>query len=243
MNNRWWEFYLVRYFVGTVFGTLISLFLYSKKFSGFYDLNVSLKDFSNAHIIFFGLIGLAYCYLASAPILVLHATRSSLFSKKSYFFPALLSGLAIIAALIFYFTLREKLNWIVLALIFSLQITIITLSLRKETSNTTTSSNESNLFVFYRSLIGTRANAVLNTSNGSPTTIEAAKITEYKESYKHLREHGNAFTIVLMEFILAVILYYMDNIQQVVISMIVWAIPSSFVWFIGTYLENKISKI
>lgn len=234
LNNRWWEFYLVRYFVGTVFGTLVTLYLYSNNtaFSKFYKLQVSLKDFTSSHIILFGLLGLAFCYIASTPILVLHATRSSIFKPHKFNKKPTIIGIIvlILVTVALYWVTKNNLEWFFLIFIFLVQVILLVLALYK-----------GNILDFYVKLINKRA-ASSSTIVSIPTTNPEV-IKEYTESYRHLREHGNAFSIVLMEFIFGIILYFMKDIQEVVVTMIIWIIPSSFVWFIGSYLESKINKI
>jgi hypothetical protein len=89
-NTRWWESYLVRYFLGFIVGAICVGVLASE--TGFLvaagDLLAS-KTASNSQsmivipskpdwtaiVIALGFLGLGYCYLASAPITVMHAGR------------------------------------------------------------------------------------------------------------------------------------------------------------------------
>lgn len=179
-NVRWWEFYLVRYFVGTVCGTLIVLFLVLDKGSTVHQLITnqvpSVKDapqggihWEATHLWVYGLIGLAYCYIASGPILFLHTMRG-IFGGKGP-------------------------------------------------------------FTFYQDLSKQRAKR-----------SDSKQMKEYVESYKHLREHGNAFFIVLCELILGFILYK-GNSWIIAIIGFLWILLPVTAWFIGTYLEKKLSDI
>lgn len=90
-DSRWWEFYFVRYFVGTALGAIIILFLAasdSPTFSNHGALAEVLKSFKpdkfeSGYLWLLAIVGLAYCYLASSPVLVLHATRGSLFHVRT----------------------------------------------------------------------------------------------------------------------------------------------------------------
>lgn len=75
-SSRWWEFYAVRYALGTVIGGVIFFFLCSTN-----PVLQQLIFGANVHtlnapiLILLGAYGLAFCYFASAPVLVLHTTR------------------------------------------------------------------------------------------------------------------------------------------------------------------------
>src|SRR5215831_12478580 len=86
MHGRWWEGYLVRYLLGTPIGGLCVLAIANKVLetlpdylryrselthaitSGSFTLNASAA-------IALGFLSLVYCYVASAPITIIHATR------------------------------------------------------------------------------------------------------------------------------------------------------------------------
>jgi hypothetical protein len=63
------------------------------------------------------------------------------------------------------------------------------------------------------------------------------EVAEYIESYRHLREHGNAFLIILMEVILAAALYAANTTVRFFLLVIIWIVPAAFIWTIGTWLE------
>ena len=80
--TRWWESYLVRYFMPSIAGMIFVIWLYQ---SGSLPKNPQLaelisqgvSDFGASHLILWILFGSFYCYLASYPILVFHATRAA----------------------------------------------------------------------------------------------------------------------------------------------------------------------
>lgn len=79
MNGRWWEYYLLRYLVGTVVGAVLVAFLNWHSTSPFFGRLEPLVDLSDSAFLGVGLLaalGFAFCYIASLPILVLHATRA-----------------------------------------------------------------------------------------------------------------------------------------------------------------------
>ena len=74
--SQWWEFYLVRYLLGTMVGSFISFLLFehfsgflSEKLKGILDLTKTYNQ------LFFLGVGFVFCYISSAPILVMHACR------------------------------------------------------------------------------------------------------------------------------------------------------------------------
>lgn len=233
-QGRWWEFYFVRYFVGTVFGTVLIIFLANHPSSGIKKLIsqsiqfTSLKDINGMNVWIFLLIGLAFCYLASAPVLVLHSFRGSLFFlskarlckyKERWIQKLILSSPIIIISI---YTLRRiSLNWqnnseyyfYLFSSIIIAQIALILIDIWYGTVNS-----------YYTSLCSNRS-------------VKTATNNEIVESYKHLREHGNAFMIILMEFILGVVLYNISNISVLIFVVITWIFPATLVWFCGTSLE------
>lgn len=92
MDKRWWEFYALRYALGTVIGVFILLYLFintdiATRF-GLEKLAFLIpkdpKDLSFTHLVILGVCGLAYCYLSSAPMLVFHALRVNVFNSSSH---------------------------------------------------------------------------------------------------------------------------------------------------------------
>ena len=176
--HRWWEFYLVRYFVGTVVGTIIVLILVFGEGSSIKNiiknidvLQVGINNFQMVHLWLYAFLGLAYCYIASGPILFLHAIRGIVFSKNNH-----------------------------------------------------------NIYEYYKQLAEDRAKREKND-----------QVKEYVESYKHLREHGNAFFIVFMEIFLGVLLFFLPKVA-IICLIIGWVLLAMSVWFIGTNLERKLNE-
>lgn len=80
MNTRWWESYLVRYFVGFIVGiACVSLITHELCIAAdaatFFRTNGVNKPDWSAIVFLVALAGLGYCYIASTPITVLHAGR------------------------------------------------------------------------------------------------------------------------------------------------------------------------
>lgn len=242
-DNRWWEFYFVRYFVGTAIGAIVVLVLAVSKSpmsanqGGVAAILTSLKStsFDSGHIAALTTIGLAFCYIASAPILVLHATRGSLLKRRSTFDKKIvwMFSLTVLSATAY----QSHALWVALetrghplasqdfyagtiflflvSLIFLGQLFLLRLSIF---------GKEECAFKYYDSLAAKRANV-------------GGVGEEYIESYRHLREHGNAFFIVLLELLLGAALYYSPVPWAIVIML--WIFPAAGVWFFSTRLESR----
>jgi hypothetical protein len=250
-SGKWWEFYFVRYFVGTVMGFGIILFLNFSDLSSlkgllFPQVN-SIKELSSIQSILIGSVGLAVCYIASAPILFLHAFRGDLLLHKNdeqtsdwkftYFWRVVVS---IITSSVICFFLYKCLygvffptdkfpdaNFYVLFAVITilwLQVYIIIQAIFNKFS---VSAN------YYMTLAQLRSN---REEGGS-------KYDEYIESYKHLREHGNAFFILFLELLFGATLALIETPVHGAILVMIWTLPGVFVWFWGNVLESKLSKI
>ncbi|WP_132648461.1 hypothetical protein [Rubrivivax gelatinosus] len=242
-DNRWWEFYFVRYFVGTALGAIVVLFLASANspvFASQGELATILKTlkpekFESGYIAVLATVGLAFCYVASAPILVLHAVRGSLLRVRSSanwkliaFLSAAVIAISGAQGYVLWLALRIKGNpWVsqdfyagtvflfLVSVIFVGQLVLLWLAM---------SGREQHAFEYYDQLVQRRASA----SNAG---------NEYVESYRHLREHGNAFFIALLELLLGAALFY-SPVPWAIILML-WIFPAAGVWFFGTFLESR----
>jgi len=196
-SSRWWEFYFVRYFVGTAVGFVIVVFLLFEPNSPLSGSNpffkeITIKDLTAANVLLLSGIGLAFCYISSAPILVFHALRSAYeYSEQQRLRSTTFLGpmVAIISSLfvIVMFPLCKSKSFIgdlggVFAWMFVLVVVAIQMCLYCKVLY-----GGKAVDAFYCCLTKCRAKAG-NADN------------EYIESYQHLREHGNAFLILIFEF-------------------------------------------
>lgn len=190
-----WDYYYLRYFLGTIVGAglLVALWVADPRVlpSFGHALPPAPDQWTHlaAVIAALGTAGLAYCYIASAPILLLHGFRFRL-PQKERWWPWCLFRFTLIAAV-------GLLGWTALhwgktppsslrngpyglwlyapyGVIVLLQIAGVSLG-RLDTVRR-----------LYNQLAHARA-------------IDEQWVAGYVESYKHLREHGNAFLIILME--------------------------------------------
>jgi hypothetical protein len=233
-NMRWWEFYAVRYAMGTVIGGVL--------FFGLAKLVPSLSPIINDGKLEIELLpllaayGLTFCYLASAPILVLHAARFAISPTFKLSRSIVIFFVVPIAISITFLAFSPfhgvELFWLTLAVLVA-SFTILGQFVLVHTFV----SKNSTLYDFYKALADTRATSQ----------------TDIIESYRHLREHGNSFAIVLCEILLAGLLYaiiyaaggasptsgYVESYAAGL--LLLWILPASLVWLAGTLIERRFS--
>ncbi|WP_314925491.1 hypothetical protein [Aeromonas piscicola] len=236
-QEQWWSFYLVRYAQGTVFGAIIVFFLFSQ--------NIALKpllfipnygnNFGISHLILLGIYGLAYCYISSAPILVLHAARALLFKEKRTNKTSksctviILITLTGVAAILIYMVCDERIETYALfaALLYLFIISMQFYALIKIKSNWTDIINYYNVVTKARG-----CNA------------------EYVESYRHIREHANSFMIIIFQLALAIPIhaftYNLHDVESIIKNIyfifLLWVIPPACIWIFGQGLEYQLIK-
>lgn len=226
-HNGWWETYVIRYLVGTVVGGVLLLFLNTSKLSGLESKLLpgitDLKSLDAGILTVIGVMGFTFCYLASAPILVLHASRAVLFTEFGKVKLWIIVGAVLILSIMSAFLIWANIEWKlivsvgVLALVSMLQIVLLKFSMRGRAVVS---------YEYYEKLAAARAD-------------HTPERQEYKESYRHLREHGNAFFILVLEGFLAVVLLGLPNAGFAFVSLIVWIVPAAAVWWHGTWLEVR----
>lgn len=236
-SNRWWESYLVRYFMPSIAGVATVSWLSS-------IAGNELKD-----ILFFGLLGTElsapvltllvlygnlFCYVASYPILGFHATRVIDHNDSSWR-PTFLDGhllsfgMGIVTLLIA--TLAPKFIGFVAAFVLAALFSIAQLArlfkvmkrkpikgLRADTS----------LAYGYIYAIAKRRGVIeqskLSTTEQPVDGEEFSKeeITEQKttrwqreivDTYRHMREHGNSAFIFFLELVLASLCYLVLSVK------------------------------
>jgi hypothetical protein len=231
-SARWWENYLVRYFVGTVVGAGIVLFLAEQSSGVLQSLSGKffcfLKEGSTRAFIVAGAAGLTYCYVASSPMMILHASRAQLFNldkKRPFSWPfytilaaiILVLGFAGFRSLLFpNMGVAWLLPTVVFLGIFAPQVSLIFLahwagfdSIRR----------------FYLSLGEARSAA-----SGDDRSESA-------ETYRHLREHSNAYAIIILELLFGVVLAHVPDGRWLVAIIVMWVLPAAYCWFVASLLE------
>ena len=243
-DNRWWEFYFVRYFVGTAIGAIVVLFLAtdsSPVFTNQGALATILKllrpeKFESGYIAVLATVGLAFCFIASAPILVFHSVRGSFHQSGSWKNRKVMAWFSI--TLLIVTGLQLAMLWsalsikgnpilspefykgiaftVFVSLLFVVQLFLLWLEMFGQ---------EKHAFEYYENLVKRRASA-------------SAAGNEFIESYRHLREHGNAFFAVLLELLLGAVLFYTPLPWAVILML--WIFPAAVVWLFGTLMESRI---
>jgi len=237
-NGNWWEFYGIRYAQGAVVGAMLIYLLFSQ--------NATLKkvifvpdraaDLSMAHLALLGVYGLAYCYIASAPILIMHAARGLLYKSRLNRMPStgwqyrllfvLVTTLSLLA-IYFTFVNQEFMKLMAVGLFgFLISVQLILIG--------------EIFFLSWDKVIGYYELTVARRND--PMNLE------FVESYKHIREHGNSFLIVLFQFLLAVPIFVLvvlerdaeRSIANFLIIILFWIFPASLIWLFGNKLENHL---
>jgi hypothetical protein len=230
MENRWWENYAVRYFVGTVVGSVAIALLNTQPGSPFLGKLSLLGESKDTPYLGFGLtaaLGLAFCYIASAPVLAVHAMRAHLRISAVSQSPAkttlcLLPTLVGIPFLLG--PLLPTLTAAIVGIVIGLQVGLLLLALITQGEV---------IDAFYRALATHRG--LTNTEKDKAKNSGA----EYVTSYRHLREHGNAFSILLLEGVLAIALFQSGSLPNAGCILLLWSLPAASSWLLATMLESR----
>lgn len=262
--TRWWENYLVRYFLPSVAGMVILRWL---------DVNVKdtignyvpvfllkeWKDFGTAHLIIWLLFGSLYCYISSYPILVFHATRVMDFKDRKgsisniwvspYVHAVVFTALAYIAAWRDFLWLA----FVAVAIFSGLQLVrLYRVYARQELFGFNQGYEASVAYAYLNKLSKRRGVTEEKTKyeDDEGNTVEKidSRLVDLAESYKHLREHGNTAFIFLLELALCPIFFValkhqegMVDFSYVAILIVIWIIPSALVHLLGQHLERRYS--
>jgi hypothetical protein len=242
-ESHWWEFYGVRYAQGTVVGAMIIFFLFNQNeaLKKLLFIPPEPKDFGMSHLILLAVYGLAYCYIASAPILIMHAGRGLLF--KSLTNPNPNSGMlsrilwwlipSFVTTGIYFLNSSsdikmEGLAVFLFSFLLAFQIQILVAIFKTSWDKT---------IGYYSAIVAKR---------------KEHKDSSYIESYKHIREHGNSFLIVAFQFFLAFPIFVFvsqptitsdDSIRHLLIIVFLWVLPASTIWAFGNKLENQLQSM
>jgi len=234
-----WGYYYLRYFVGAIVGAGLLVVLWvgdPEVLSSFqHTLPPAPHEWGHlaAVIAALGTAGLAYCYIASAPILLMHGFRFLLPRAERCWWllrlvPVMATVLLILIAFVWNFgsctpcSLRSaRFGQLLFYGPFGLVVLLQLVVLASPCINLNAVRHR------YGGLARRRASS-------------DAWVGEYVESYRHLREHGNALLIILMEVILAAALYEADTTVRFITVAMIWILPAAFSWFLGTWLEFEL---
>ncbi len=259
-NGRWWDYYLVRYAVGAIVGALCVYGLLDaiggdamKKLlmmpsvsqtqldvlaSACKDANANacvaqlqlyqnLYGFSLPQLILLGIYGLGYCYIASSPGLVAHAVRRQFASNDVSPCNAWFAGikffiyftLACILIPFFVFFFPDSIWAARVTLLVGLFLVIWQIALVcKEYCE------GDKLILFYEQLHRAR----------KYPKIEL-------DSYRHLREHGNALFIVILELVFFAVAMSAFKLfghhPYWPVLLVLWVVPGAAIYFLGHRIE------
>lgn len=234
-KSNWWEGYIIRYSLGTLVGSLICWFLVLNlaETSQIRSFVFSKETVVNYVIVAF--MGLTFCYIASAPMLVLHVSRYQERKKtigrcfdKAVFF-VFFSWLALTGGVLYfcgYFDMeltghQFKLISILGAIVFFLIVVQMGMQPKSE-------DDIVNVFDFYDKL----------------TFLRFYTFSDIMTSYRHMREHGNAYAVLLLELLLGFTLWLALKLHIYLVPMVVvaWVFPAAYSWQVGTNIEKKYIK-
>lgn len=224
-GDRWWEFYFLRYFVGTVVGGSILYYLNGSTTSALHNLIVpsvtAVWDLGTGAIWLLGALGFTYCYIASAPIFVLHVARLGYLRTNWLPWRVWLVGAALLAGIALFDwhgtrSVHDVIATVLFCVCVLLESAAVAFVLWKGEA----------VHIYYCDLASSRA------GSGEP-------IREYVESYRHLREHGNAYLILLFEVVLGIVLSRVRRPSLAIIAVIIWTLPAAINWFVGHILEYR----
>jgi len=233
---RWWEFYAVRYAMSTIVGGVIFYVLCS---------GTPILTPLASHIQYLAAFGLVYCYIASAPILVFHAGRF-LLERPVLPTVGLVSVVAVVVGtLIWWLIPRQQIPCAVDVLFLVAVVASVFVLCLQGLIVWCALWQGDQMWHFYKKLSDRREDA----NKGGVV-----------ESYRHLREHGNSFFIVLLEILLGVVLVVTSAVVGLtptplkpptkiipldsrfvllLLILIVWILPAVLVWLIATQFERK----
>jgi hypothetical protein len=235
-KSRWWDHYYVRYFVGSVFAVPLMLALSKSEALKLLVDAIGNSKLLNATVL--GAAGLAFCYVASAPILLLHATRAHRSNANraraqvgwgtSFFAIGTMALVIALGACIVHGVAKpiENPTWLGFIPFLAVAITQGALILR---------TPKATIVEFYRHLAVERAH--------DPKQELGRKRREYIQSYRDMREHGNALLILVMEGVLTAALLQANNLAILLAMLVLWVMPAAFVWFVATDLEAHLDEV
>jgi hypothetical protein len=255
-QGRWWEHYYVRYFVGTAFAVPLLLMIGQQDPWKSACAAVSGQGWLTAGAV--GIGGLAFCYVASAPVLLLHAMRAKIPRTSASYVAVVFAIIACSVVALFAlchtgeveFQKGSPLLLVPYACVIVAQLVTLLLG---ATANTTRAAgvkgtaqsvpadapqakNVEAIVGFYVGLATKRAEAVRGVGGISPRT-------EFIESYRHLREHGNAILILIAEAVFALALLHSSTFAAAILVTILWVLPASIVWPLASWLEVSLDSV
>lgn len=277
---RWWENYFIRYLLGSIIGSIIIYFAAyhlkeNKNYQWLADVaftqeekkdtskNKNTKEESKApesnkninekFLYALPLLGFAFCYIASTPILFLHTARRELFRTESEFAQYELTANRFTKATIskepFRYTTLNFWSLIIDSILLTILIGVnYTIEIPQNYEFWINSIFYFLFFLYPITLIHLAFLSLKKSHFEYSRKLNNKKFTEKTEiidSYSHLREHGNAYFIVWLEILLGASLWSLAETHSpewLIAAVIIWITPAIFTWFIGTIREFQFAN-
>jgi hypothetical protein len=264
-TTRWWENYLPRYLMPSIAGVVIVNWLCSYAGDGFRSLlalPTGGKPLDSTSLILLLLYGNLFCYVASYPALVFHATRVMDLPEGKW--PAsVLDGYlltVLVVACVFFFHLvppgcRYWPAFVTASLVAVVQFGRLGTVFFHRFSVKEHVDQVSRAYFYAYTLAKRRGIPETQTEEedeeGNNITSKNLWRREFMDTYRHLREHGNSALIFLLELALAAIVYCVITkpgqtatyqLGAIGLLLAVWALPSVFVHLLAQHLERRFSR-
>lgn len=268
--TRWWENYLVRYFMPSIAGVAIVNWFFAYGDDGLRPLlalPISGERLDTASLTLLFLYGNLFCYVASYPILVFHATRVLDFADDKWRAQPLFDGYvtsSVLAVAAFLSTfLSEKHRYfaafIMVSIFAAIQLARLCFVFFDRIAVEGCSGTVSPAFGYTYALARRRGLPVTETRTTSSDVDDDEDVSttrrmmwrqEFMDTYRHLREHGNSAFIFLLELALAALVYCVitkpghsagQQLSAVGVLFAIWALPAVFIHLVGQHLERRFS--
>ncbi len=221
------------------------------------DIKLTQTGFSILAAIIIAISGFLYMYFSSMLILIMHGLRVVLFS----FLFRIKDGSLIWSSILSYCLLAQRLLIIFIVILILLSwrgVVDIPLALYHIVAVLLFSSLLTGFVIkrdyvqrFYEELSDYRTRGFKQMSirqkkgKEKKSTSKQEKYvndsSDYVESYKHLREHGNAFGIIVCELVFA---FWLISWKFSPWAIFYWCLIGFLAWIVGTYLElGKTRKV
>ncbi len=233
-NNNWVDRYLLRYGPGSILGALLSAHFYAQRSLFGIAWSVPRDDYKFLGMVFLA-IGFLFCYISSAPILVFHFSRSIYLPRKiANRFDIASTGIMLVASIVVALVLCVFFHVSVLVALNISISTVLIMSFYVFALWAYIARND--VYRFYRALALRRQEDQ----------------TGFVESYRTMREHGNAFYIILFELVLTgyingLLIIVRENqlivdpdfaLLILIFLVLIWLFPAALAWYVAGHLES-----
>lgn len=264
VTTRWWEYYLPRYLMPSIAGAVIVNWLCwyaGDEFRALLLLPAPGKPIDAASLTLLFLYGNLFCYVASYPVLVFHATRVMDFSESEWrHLPGdgyLIAVVLVACAFGFHYVPPEHRYvpaFLTAAVFSAIQLVRFWKTFFPRFAVKGHADPVSPAYYYSYVLAHRRGIPAEETETDEDGTLTKSKNLwrqEIMDTYRHLREHGNSAFIFVLELALAALSYCVVTrpgqstghlFGALGLLFAVWAVPSVFVHLLAQYLERRFSR-